>query len=370
MSFRSTSSRSSSSSSLRPRSCRVGLRSAASALGFGLLCFACSGESTPNDVVPGGGSGGEAGSSGAGGSMLGGASGASGTGGGAGGATDGGAAGNGGAAGAAGGGAAGAAAGGAAGSSGAAGAAGGGDDHRSAGCGKMRTLEDGVQRLQSGGMDRSYRLRVPANYDPDQPYRLILGFHGAGGSSNDVAPSFFGLWDLADDSTIFAAPDATGGVWKPEIDTPLTSDMIAQLGDELCIDTSRIVIEGFSHGGAMTWTLACALPGVFSAAVVHSGGGLPMPTNCEPIPFWSALGDDGSGQDMSSDYFGRVNGCTVEALAMPPGGGHACTNYADCDEGFPTRWCDYDGGHTPSHVDSGANGSWVPQEVWDFITQF
>ncbi len=347
MSFRSTSSRSSSSSSLGLLSCRVGLRSAASALGLGLLCFACSGESTPDDGVPGGGSGGEANSAGAGGAMLDGAAGATDMGGAAGAANDG-----------------------VAGSGGAAGAADNGDEHKSAGCGKMRTLEDGVQTLQSGGMERSYRLRVPEDYDPDKPYRLILGFHGASNSSSDVAPSYFGLWDLADGSTIFAAPDATGGIWKPEIDTPLVSDMIALLSDEFCIDTSRIVSEGFSQGAAMTWTLVCALPGVFSVAVVHSGGGLPMPSSCEPIPFWSALGDDGSGQDMSSDYFARLNGCTVEDLAMPPSGGHACSDYADCDEGFPTRWCDYDGGHTPSHVDSGANGSWVPQEVWDFITQF
>jgi hypothetical protein len=73
---------------------------------------------------------------------------------------------------------------------------------------------------------------------------------------------------------------------------------------------------------------------------------------------------------MSSDFFARTNGCTVESLPEAPAGGHACTNYMGCDAGFPTRWCDYDGGHTAAHVDSGENMSWVPQEVWDFIEQF
>jgi hypothetical protein len=149
----------------------------------------------------------------------------------------------------------------------------------------------------------------------------------------------------------------------------MVTDLLTQLKNDLCIDTSRIGIVGFSQGGAMVWTLACALPGTFYVAVVHSGGGLPMPSTCEPIPFFSALGNDGSGQDMSSDFFAMTNGCTVESLPLPPAGGHICTNYEDCSPGYPTRWCDYDGSHTPAHVDSGQNQSWVPQEVWDLVEQ-
>jgi hypothetical protein len=261
-----------------------------------------------------------------------------------------------------GGGAAGQSSGGAAGS--------GGGMTKSAGCDQMRTLQDGSRMVQSGGMQRTYVLRVPSDYDNTRPYRLMLGFHGANGRGADVAPSYFGLWDLADGSTIFAAPDAVSGLWNASRDTTLVTDLVKQLTDDLCIDTSRIGIEGFSQGGAMVWTLACALPGTFNVAVVHSGGGLPMPQSCEPIPFFSALGTDGSGQDMSSDYFAMTNGCTVESLPLAPTGGHACTNYEDCNPGFPTRWCDYDAGHTPAPTDAGENQSWVPQEVWSFVSQF
>lgn len=250
-----------------------------------------------------------------------------------------------------------------------AGGAGGAGEQKSAGCDQMRTLQDGSHMVQSDGTQRTYTLRVPADYDNKHPYRLILGFHGAGGKSGDVAPSYFGLWDLAQGSTIFAAPDAVGGIWNGEKDTKMVSDLLTQLKDDLCIDTSRIVVEGFSQGAAMTWTLACALPGTFRAAIVHSGGGLPIPKTCEPIPFWSALGDDGSGQGMSSDFFAMTNGCKVAPLPTAPNGGHACTNYEMCSAGHPTRWCAYDGGHTPSHTDSGQSKSWVPQEVWSFLEQ-
>jgi hypothetical protein len=334
---------------------------------LGALHLGCSDESKPDSGTPHGGSGGSLSGSGGGGGAMAGASAIAGTpsaggmsGSGPGGGGSGGAGGPSG-----GGGSAGALSGGAGGSGGS-----GGASTKSAGCGEMRTLQDGENMVSSGGMQRSYALRIPPNYDNNQPYRLILGFHGATNSSADVAPGYFGLWDMAEGSAIFAAPDGIDGLWQADADTTMVSDLLEQLKADLCIDTSRITIEGFSQGGAMVWTLACALPGTFNVAVVHSGGGLPMPQTCEPIPFFSALGNDGSGQGMSSDFFAMTNGCMVETMPMPPTGGHVCTDYEGCSAGHPTRWCDYDGGHTASHVDPGESESWVPREVWDFVKQF
>jgi poly(3-hydroxybutyrate) depolymerase len=249
------------------------------------------------------------------------------------------------------------------------GAAGGGAAMKSAGCDKARTIQDGNRMVQSGGSQRTYVLRTPTNYDSTRPYRLILGFHGANGRGADIAPSYFGLVELSQNSTIFAAPDAVSGLWNATTDKTMVTDLLTQLEDGLCIDKSRVLIEGFSQGGAMVWTLACALPGTFRLAIVHSGGGLAMPQTCQPIPFFSSLGNDGSGQGMSSDFFARANGCMVTTMPMPPAGGHVCTDYGGCSAGHPTRWCDYDGGHTAAPVDQGTQGSWMPGEVWRFITQ-
>lgn len=250
------------------------------------------------------------------------------------------------------------------------GGSGGGSAMKSPGCGKPRMLQDGAHTVSSGGSQRSYALRVPSSYDSNHPYHLMLGFHGATGSSKDVAPGYFGLWDLAEGSTIFAAPDAVKGLWNAETDTALVRDLLTELEANLCIDTSHVGVEGFSQGGAMVWTLACALPGKLAFAVVHSGGGLAMPKTCEPIPFFSSLGHDGSGQGMSSDFFAMTNGCKVESLPLAPSGGHACTNYQGCSTGHPTRWCAYDGGHTAAPTDAGQADSWMPQEVWSFVKQF
>ncbi len=246
---------------------------------------------------------------------------------------------------------------------------GGGDGLPSAGCGKAPTLSSGNINLQG----RSYALRLPDNYDQSHPYRLILGLHGATGSSSEVAPSYFGLRSLAQGSTIFIAPSAAGGFWNAQSDLTFVDNILSQVKADLCIDTSRIMLEGFSQGGAMSWSLACARPGVFRAVVVHSGGGVARPASCAPVAFMSSLGQSesgGAGQTSNSDFFAQQNGCSVAPLPKAPRGGHACTDYTGCSEGHPTRWCDYDGGHTPSPKDSGQGASWMPQEVWSFLERF
>ena len=243
------------------------------------------------------------------------------------------------------------------------------DGMASDGCGKTPTLKSGSITLQN----RTYALRIPDNYDKAHPYRLIFGLHGATGSSRDVDPSYFGLWALSQGSTIFIAPNAVGGLWNSANDVTFMDNILKQVKADLCIDTSRIQLEGFSQGGAMSWALACARPNVYRAVVVHSGGGVARPAQCAPVAFMSSLGkseSNGAGQTSNSDFFAKQNGCTVAPLPKAPSGGHVCSNYTGCSTGHPTRWCDYDGGHTPSPSDRGQNASWMPQEVWNFLKQF
>jgi poly(3-hydroxybutyrate) depolymerase len=250
----------------------------------------------------------------------------------------------------------------------------------STGCGKTPALKNSpsattftYNAITSGGTSRQYILRWPDNYDKNHPYRLIIGLHGATGSGRDVAraPAYFGLFDLSQGSTIFVAPDAAGGLWSAASDTTFVSDILKQVEADLCIDLSRVELEGFSQGAAMSWTLACSLPGTFRAAVGHSGGGVANPTTCQPIAYMGSLGlQEGNGQNTQTDQFARFNGCTITTLPRAPTGGHVCTDYTGCPAGKPVRWCSYDGGHTPSPTDAGKSTSWMPAEVWPFLSQF
>lgn len=91
------------------------------------------------------------------------------------------------------------------------------------------------------------------------------------------------------------------------------------------------------------------------------------------MPFMSSLGAQesmGAGQTSNSDFFAMEMGCTVQALPRAPDGGHACSDYPGCPSTAPVRWCDYDGGHLPDPKDDGENDSWMPEEVWQFVSRF
>lgn len=249
----------------------------------------------------------------------------------------------------------------------------------SAGCGKAPTLKNSPpggnaqqNSLTVGGATRQFIVRWPTDYDNAQPYRLILGLHGAGGSGADIAGDYFGLWDLAAGSTIFVALSADGGFWDAGSDLLYVDDVLAQLTNDLCIDTSRVFLEGFSQGAAMAWTLTCSRPGVFGAVVGHSGGGVPAPSTCEPVPYFGSLGlDEGNNSQVTqTDRFAQWNGCTVETLPTAPANGHVCTPYPSCPTNKPVVWCSFDGGHTPSPTDAGERTSWMPERVWEFLAEF
>jgi hypothetical protein len=261
--------------------------------------------------------------------------------------------------------------------------AGAGDAVPSSGCGKTSALKNSASTTTFNyntatisGKSRQYILRLPQDYDDNHPYRLILGFHGATGKGSDVAgnPAYFGLYDLSKGSTVFIAPSADGGIWSATTDLTFVDEILKQVEADVCIDTSRIELEGFSQGGAMVFTLACSRPGVFRAAVVHSGGGLSKPTSCtKPIAYLSSLGAQEDQSTQTSDFFAKTDGCTggaVSSFSKVPTGGHLCSDYTGCSAGYPVRWCPYDGGHTPSPSDSGQSSSWMPKEVWAFLSQF
>jgi poly(3-hydroxybutyrate) depolymerase len=248
----------------------------------------------------------------------------------------------------------------------------------SAGCGKTPTLKNSPSTanqntLMVSNASRQFLVRWPTTYDNTHPYRLIIDFHGAGGSDTEEAPSYFGLFTLSKDTTIFAAPSANGGTWDATADLTFVDEMLKAIEADLCIDTSRVEIEGFSQGAAMVAVLACQRPGVFRAAVGHSRGGLTAPSTCQPIPYLGSLGlsDVGTNsQATQTDPFAKWNGCTITTLPTAPKGGHVCTTYTGCPAADPVRWCSYDGGHTASPTDSGQSSSWMPSEVWPFLSQF
>lgn len=263
-----------------------------------------------------------------------------------------------------------------------------------AGCGKAPGLANGNHTISSGGQNRSYILRIPANYDNNHPYRLFVGLHWLGGTANDVDSggtdgynwSYYGLRRLADNannSTIFVAPQGNGNGWANPNgqDVTFIDDVMRQVEAALCVDTSHVFAGGFSYGGAMSYALACARPTVFRAVAVYSGANL---SGCaggtQPVAYIGMHGIRDNVLNISQgrslrDTFVRNNGCTAQNPREPSQGSltHVVTAYSGCRAGYPVVWAAFDGGHDPGPRDgctcSGWQ-TWTSGEVWKFITQF
>jgi poly(3-hydroxybutyrate) depolymerase len=223
--------------------------------------------------------------------------------------------------------------------------------------------------IMVGGQSRQFLTRWPTNYDNKRAYPLHIGLHGANGNISENGKDNFGLWTLSNNSVIFVTLAAMGGLWSATSDLAYADAVLKQVESELCIDTSKVVLEGFSQGGAMSWYLTGSHPGTFRAVIGHSGGGVQGIPALKSVAYLGSLGTgEGGGQNTQTDQFAKANGCTIDTLPRAETGKHVCTPYKGCKEGFPVTWCSYDGGHGFQDTDSGMSGSWVPGAVWDFLT--
>jgi poly(3-hydroxybutyrate) depolymerase len=261
-----------------------------------------------------------------------------------------------------------------------------------AGCGTAPGLASGTHTIQSSGQNRSFILRVPANYNSNNPYRLIFAFHWRGGTMNDVSSggtsgsawSYYGMQEQSNNSAILVAPQGLGNGWANSggQDVTFVDDMIRRIDAALCVDTTQRFALGFSYGGGMSYALACARAGVFRAVAVYSGAQL---SGCsggtQPVAYFGLHGISDNVLNISQgrslrDTFVRTNGCAAQNPREPSqGSGQHVTTVYSCRAGYPVQWAAYDSGHGPAPVD-GCSGcedgirTWTKGEVWRFFAQF
>ncbi|GAB3162568.1 RICIN domain-containing protein [Myceligenerans halotolerans] len=261
----------------------------------------------------------------------------------------------------------------------------------SAGCGQSPGMNSGNHTIQVNGLNRSFILKVPDNYDPNYQHKLIFGLHWWGGTADQVAGggsdgavyAHYGLEQQAGGTAIFVAPQGIDNAWPDSggRDVAFVDAMIQRIESALCVDESQRFSLGFSYGGAMSYALACARPDQFRAvaAIAVPGPVSGCSGGSQPVAYMGIQGVTDSMPQARGmrDRFVSNNGCTPQNPPEPASGSgqHFTTTYSGCQDGYPVVWAAFDGGHQQGPVDgctgceSGAQ-SWVKGEIWDFFSQF
>lgn len=148
-----------------------------------------------------------------------------------------------------------------------------------------RMLFQKHRTLTHNGIERQYRVRLPAGYDETKQYPLVFAFHGYLDRSKQLE-FYSGLSNLGQEESFIAVyPEGVKRSWNGGIccgyafendvdDVGFIDNLLTVLGDQYAVDKDKVYAIGFSNGGVLTARLIQELPDTFAgAAMVMSSFG-------------------------------------------------------------------------------------------------
>ena len=118
-----------------------------------------------------------------------------------------------------------------------------------------------------------YALSVPKGYIATHPVPLVLALH-FGGNPDGAALGLMKVLmvpGLSDLGAIIVAPETMDRAWNTTANERSVIALLDAVQAAYRIDARRVVVAGFSMGGAGTWHFAMRFPERFSAAVPMAG---------------------------------------------------------------------------------------------------
>ncbi|HVQ49215.1 MAG TPA: PHB depolymerase family esterase [Mycobacterium sp.] len=241
-----------------------------------------------------------------------------------------------------------------------------------------------LHTMNFGGLDRSYRLYIPAGLSSPAP--LVVMLHGGFGSAHQAERAYG--WDKLADGAKFvvAYPDGIGRAWNVSgccgrpgreniDDVDFVNAVVTDVATKLNVDQKRLYATGISNGGMLAYALACN-SGTFAAIGPDSATQLdkcaaPQPTSVMHIrgtadPRIRYDGGPGSGvatpnggpsmPDLNA-FWRNVDRCAPPETTTD---GAITTSTADCPDGRNVVLITVDGG----------GHEWPPfatQAMWQFF---
>ena len=123
-----------------------------------------------------------------------------------------------------------------------------------------------------GGEAMRYAISVPDGYDgsPSDPRPLVLALHPGGGGGN-----YYGGWfmqtlvepAIREWGAVIVAPDVPGRSWTSTDSERAVLALLDDVASKYAVDPTRVLVTGYSAGGAGVWYLATRNPERFTGAI-------------------------------------------------------------------------------------------------------
>lgn len=197
-----------------------------------------------------------------------------------------------------------------------------------------------IQTFTWAGKERTYKVHIPAKFDENRDYPVVLLLHGAFGSAQQFE-RVTGFDDLADEKgfiAVYGQGTEWGqrdiAVWNAGMccgdaaqplqnidDVGYSKEVIARLSKVYRVDKNRVYAAGMSNGGMMANRLACEASEVFKG--IAAVAGTIQVSTCTPSAKDSVLIIHGTA-DNTVPYGGGASKTLTDVTTIP-----VMTEFAD-----------------------------------------